>query len=68
MTVRKSKRGGKRAGAGRPGPSEPRMQIAVSASSVMRLAAWARMHDVPTLRAAAETAIAFLTRDLDAEP
>lgn len=65
MTVRKSKHGGKRPGAGRPRTGQaPRAMIACSPEMVIRLAAWAYQHGV-TMRAAADVAIAHLTQDQD---
>lgn len=64
VTVRKSKHGGKRPGAGRPKgkTAKPRATIAVSRELVPRLAHWAERHEV-TLHAAADVAILHLTQE-----
>lgn len=60
MKSRKSKRGGKRPGAGRPGPKGPRTQIAVSTRMAAVLASYAETEGI-TMREAAERAIWRLT-------
>lgn len=65
MTVRKSKHGGKRTGAGRPRKAEPRIMLAVSASSAQWLQRWADAQEPPvSLRVAADIAVLHLTRGM----